>query len=71
MTGHHTTSNRDLESAKLYHLNRSDEEASKARAACNANAKSSHERLAALHADALKQLNEIATLQTEIRDRIG
>ena len=71
MTGHHSTSNRDLEGAKLYHSSRSEEEASKARAARNPGAKSSHERLSALHADALKRLNEIATLRAEVRDRIG
>ena len=71
MTGRHNISNRDLESAKLYHRNRAEEEATKARAALSPGARSSHEGLAALHADASNRLNEIVTLRTEIRDRIG
>ena len=71
VTGPRNISNRHLEDAKLYHLNRAEEEASRARTASDAGARSSHEGLSALHTEASRRLNEIATIRAEIRDRLG
>ena len=71
MTGQANITNCELERETLYHRNRAAEEARRALDACNPYARSCHEALAALHAEASQRLDRIATLRAEVRSRVG
>jgi hypothetical protein len=71
MTGQANITKCELERKTLYHRNRAAEEARRALDAWNPYARSCHEALATLHAEASQRLEGIAILRAEVRTRVG
>jgi fructose-1-phosphate kinase PfkB-like protein len=71
MSGNNNGCDGALQSARTYHAERVSTEQSLARASGCASARASHERLAALHQEELRRLEEIVVIRAEVLSRVG